>query len=73
MVEQVLQGGERERDFCLQILRAVSLAFRPLSIEELITMAGLPTELLDHENFFKFIDFCSSFIAIRENVLYFVH
>jgi NACHT domain len=73
MMEQVLQGGKRERDFCLQILRAVSLALRPISTEELITLAGLPTKLLDNDGLFEFIDLCGSFIIVRENILYFVH
>jgi hypothetical protein len=73
MMEQVLQGGERERDFCLRILRAVSLAFRPISIEELITMTGLPRKLLDNDGLSEFIDLCGSFIIVRENIIYFVH
>jgi hypothetical protein len=73
MMKQVLQGEKREREFCLQILRVISLTFRPISTEELIIMAGLPTGLLDHEGLSEFIDLCGSFIAVRENVLYFVH
>jgi hypothetical protein len=73
MMERVLQGRNKERDFCLQILRAVSLAFRPISTEELITMAKLPTELLANNRLSEFIDLCGSFIIVRENILYFIH
>ena len=65
------------QDFCLQNLRAVSIAFRPISTEELITMAELPPKLLDNDGLSEFIDLCGSFIIVRghgcENILYFVH
>jgi nucleoside phosphorylase len=74
MMEQVLQSEEEEdRNFCFQILRSVSLAFRPLSTVELIIMAQLPTELLKNNDLFELIDLCGSFITVRDETLYFVH
>jgi hypothetical protein len=47
MMEQVLRvEDEEDRDFSLQILRSVSLTFRPLSMEEVMITAGLPTDCL---------------------------
>ena len=76
MMEQVLQSEDEEeedRNFCFQILRSVSLAFRPLSTVELIIMAQLPTELLKNNDLFELIDLCGSFITVRDETLYFVH
>jgi nucleoside phosphorylase len=74
MMVQVLQcEDEDDKVLCLQILRSVSLAFRPLSMEELITTSGLPKGLLNNNSLPELIDFCGSFINIRGNILYFVH
>lgn len=74
MMEQVLQAQDQEdREVCLQILRLASLAFRPLSMEELITTADLPSKLLENNDLYLLIDLCGSFIIIRQDVLYFVH
>jgi WD40 repeat protein len=73
MMQLVLQGeDEEDRNFCLQILRSVSLAIRPLSIEELIIVAQLPKEFLD-DSVSDLVELCGSFIVIRERILYFVH
>jgi len=72
-MEQVLQVEDKEdRDLILQILRSLSLTFRPLSIEELIVTAELPTELRNDDDLLELVEHCASFI-VRENILYFVH
>jgi hypothetical protein len=74
MMEQVLQGeDEKDRHFCLQVLRSVSLAFRPLSMEELITTAELSIELLEDNGLSELIELCRSFVIVRDNFLYFIH
>jgi hypothetical protein len=73
MMNQVFQTrDEEDRDFCLRILRSVTLAFRPLSMVELITIAELPLRLLDSD-LSNLIELCSSFITIREGITYFVY
>jgi WD40 repeat protein len=74
MMEEVLQYQDVEdRNFCLQILRSVTLAFRPLSKRELVTGAKLPMKLLEHDGLSELIKICGSFIIIRDGFLYFVH
>jgi hypothetical protein len=52
MMDQVFQiQHEEDRHICLGILRTVTLAFRPLSMRELITTAGLPPELQESDLF----------------------
>ncbi|KIW99857.1 uncharacterized protein Z518_10785 [Rhinocladiella mackenziei CBS 650.93] len=73
MLDQVFQiNDEEDRHHCLRILRSVSLTFRPLSMEELITTTGLPLELLD-SGLSNLIEFCGSFITVRKGIIYFVH
>ena len=74
MIEEVLQcEDDEDRELCLQILRSVTLAFRPLSIRELITVAKLPTELLEANSLSELIELCGSFVILRHGLLYFVH
>jgi hypothetical protein len=51
MMQYAFQGEDEDEDrtLCLRILRAVSLALRPLSQEELITIADLPREFLEDD------------------------
>lgn len=78
MMDLVLQGeDEEDTAFCMQILRSVSLSFRPLLMEELIIAAELPKEFLDDDSISNsisdLIELCGSFIIVRERVPYFVH
>lgn len=74
MMDQVIQAkDEEDKEICIRILRAASLAFRPLSIEELIITADLPFKLLENNDLDLLIDYCGSFIILRQHVLYFVY
>jgi hypothetical protein len=73
MMEQVLQNeDETNRHFCIKILLSASLAFRPLSMDELMIIAEFPPDF-QNEDISDLVDLCGSFITIRENILYFVH
>jgi hypothetical protein len=50
----------------------VTLTFQPLSMQELITTAGLPPELLDSD-LSNLIELCGFFVTVREGIIYFVH
>jgi NACHT domain/Heterokaryon incompatibility protein (HET) len=75
MMEHVFQGDYENEDrvFCIQILCAVSLALRPLSQEELMVIADLPRELLEHDGLSELVERCGSFIFIRKHTLRFIH
>ena len=74
MMKQICHtGGEEVRNLCFRILRSASLAFRPLSMGELIIMAELPPELQDDNTLDDLIDRCGSFIIVRQESVYFVH
>lgn len=73
MIEEISQINDEDRKFCFQILRSMCLVFRPLAVEELITTAELPTEFLYDDSLFELIDFCSSFVTVRQRNIYFIH
>lgn len=74
MIEEILQvNDEEDRELCLQILRSMCLAFRPLSVKELITTAELPREFLNNDTLSELVDFCSSFVTVRQGNIYFIH
>ena len=59
---------------CTQILRSSALAYRPLLLEELVTMAQLPQDLLDNDqSLSEYVELFSSFMILRERTIYFVH
>ena len=47
--------------------------FRPLSLEELITVAALPGDFKVHEYLLELIDLCSSFVTVPQRSVYFIH
>ena len=75
IMQQVRNNKDNElAAFALEILRSVTVAFRPLSLEELAVTAGLPKEV--HHNLkilAKYADQCGSFLTIRRNTVHFVH
>ncbi|KIX02800.1 uncharacterized protein Z518_08743 [Rhinocladiella mackenziei CBS 650.93] len=73
MLDQVFQTQVEEgRHYCVAILRSVTLTFRPLSMEELITTAGLPSEL-QASDLLHLIELCGSFVTVRRGIIYFIH
>jgi WD40 repeat protein len=73
MMDQIFEiEVEGDRFMCLEILRSITLAFRPLSIEELFTMAQLRPEL-NAQDLSDLIELCGSFVTIRRGIIYMVH
>lgn len=55
------------RDSCLAVLSVATLAYRPLHILELRTIAGLSYETADLE---KIVDMCGSFLTVVDSYVY---
>ncbi|KAF2175233.1 hypothetical protein K469DRAFT_684373 [Zopfia rhizophila CBS 207.26] len=69
IIEQIQQP-----DLCIQVLRLAAVAYRPLHLQELITITRLPVELCKNSLWVtKLIELCSSFLTIREKRVYLVH
>lgn len=61
-------------DFCKQILSTVTLTYRPLHLKEMAATAGLPEKWFDDlQTLNYFVSLCSSFLIVREEIIYFVH
>lgn len=66
-------------ELCVQILRATTLAYRPLRLQELGTVVTLPNELQEGVDPSTFdgsrdlIERCGSFLLLHRDMIYFVH
>lgn len=72
MMNQILRRGDVE--LCKQILRTVTVTFRPLLLRELAATAGLPEALFDStSSLHDLVDRCGSFLTVREGAIHFIH
>ncbi|PQE28651.1 vegetative incompatibility het-e-1 protein [Rutstroemia sp. NJR-2017a WRK4] len=69
MMKKIKDGQMRDPEYCKNVLVATSLAFRPLSLSELIVVAGLPPEIKPQ----NIVDKCSSFLVINAKTVYLIH
>jgi NACHT domain len=71
MMEQVQhQADEEDANLCKRILRSVTLAFRPLQLQEIAIFANLSD---DPQSLEDLVGLCGSFLTIRQKTAYFVH
>ena len=69
MLNQVLhQEDEGDIEACRRILCSVTIAFRPLRLKEVAVFAQISESELE-----VLVDFCGSFITIREETVYLIH
>lgn len=74
MMKQIGTYSERNREYCQKILSTISLAFRPMNLQELMTTAGLPSQSIPSSRSMKdMVDKCGSFLVIRNSVVQFIH
>lgn len=74
MIAQVLAQDERTVWYCRSILRAITLVFRPLNLEELAAVAGLPSEHFGSvQAVVDLVGCCGLFLTVREGVASFIH
>jgi hypothetical protein len=68
MMARIENINEVEPEDCKQVLIAVCLAFRPLSLSELATVADLPPDIAEAA-----IEICGSFLSASEDEIYLIH
>jgi hypothetical protein len=56
---------------CKQVLRTVTIAYRPLTLEELVLLAELHRQ--QTHNVCELVSLCSSFVILREDTIWFLH
>jgi hypothetical protein len=75
MMRQILgQDHVRTAGYCKDVLRAVTVAFRPLRLRELVVVAGLPSDQFHHTQVVaNLVSYCGSFLSIRQDTVSFIH
>ncbi|EAQ91099.1 hypothetical protein CHGG_03034 [Chaetomium globosum CBS 148.51] len=69
MMARIDEGNKQNRQRCKNVLAATFLVHRPLSLSELIVVAGLPAK----SNPRTIVDRCGSFLTIKDETVYLIH
>ncbi|KAL6793023.1 WD40-repeat-containing domain protein [Trichoderma sp. SZMC 28012] len=69
MMEQIHK--QYERKYCLLVLTAATLAYRPLHLLELAVVSGLSPINMGRVG--EFVSMCGSFLTLREDHVYMIH
>jgi hypothetical protein len=74
MIDQVQSLEGRTPEFCMKVLSASTIVYRPLNLLELETMIDWPGDVSwEQEDLKEIIGLCGSFLTIREDTIYFIH
>ncbi|CAG8105725.1 unnamed protein product [Penicillium salamii] len=72
MIDQVRNSEDAES--CKRILAVMSIVYRPIAFDELVSLVELPDDLSsDSEALSELIEICGSFLAVRQDTIIFVH
>ena len=73
MITQV-KRQPRYSELCRKILSIVTAAYRPLHLQELHVLSGLPVHIHNViQSTAEFVEMCGSFLAIQDDNIYFIH
>ncbi|KAJ6065290.1 G-protein beta WD- 40 repeats containing protein [Penicillium canescens] len=70
ILNQLSEGEPDDVYKCMRLLKAMMLAYRPLKVEEVPSVAGLTSE---DDNIEVLVNRCASFLRMQENNIEFVH
>jgi len=74
MMSQITAEDDETAQYCKDVLRSITLALRPLQLEELAATAGLPrNQFSDVRAVVDLVSRCGSFLTVREDIISFVH
>jgi len=71
MIQRISKS--EDADLCKQVLAAVALVYRPISLEELAALVEQLEDITDDLELLEIIGLCGSFLTVQEKVIYFVH
>jgi hypothetical protein len=71
MMQQISKKDDAE--LCKQVLAAVGLVYRPITLKELVTLVEPLESIADDSELEEIIGLCGSFLTLREQTVYFVH
>jgi hypothetical protein len=74
MIQQIKQLRRKYPELCRQVLSTVLATYRPLHLQELYVLSGLPTQVQDvNQATAAIVKMCGSFLTIREDIVYIIH
>jgi hypothetical protein len=75
LYERIMQQISKTDDaeLCKQVLAVVALVYRPITLEELVTLVEPLEDVADDSELREIIGLCGSFLALRGQIVYFVH
>ncbi|KAF2202261.1 WD40 repeat-like protein [Delitschia confertaspora ATCC 74209] len=74
MLGQIKQLQRQNPELCRQVLSTVITTYRPLHLQELHVLSGLPTLLKDvNQSTTAIVQMCGSFLTIRNDIVYIIH
>ncbi|KFA53540.1 hypothetical protein S40293_10316, partial [Stachybotrys chartarum IBT 40293] len=74
MIQQIQQLERKNPERCSLVLATVSTAYRPLNLQELGHLAGLPSVISSSSSGIQVVvSMCGSFLTIRDGVVYIIH
>ena len=72
MVEQIERLQRQCLELCRKVLSIVITAYRPLHLQELYVLSGLPTQVQNvNKSTEKIVKMCGSFLTIRDDKVYY--
>ncbi|KAH6700681.1 hypothetical protein BKA61DRAFT_529778 [Leptodontidium sp. MPI-SDFR-AT-0119] len=72
MLNQIIASEDSE--LCMDVLAVVSSVYRPITIDELVSLVKMPNGVDgEYEALAEIIGYCRSFLAIRERTIFFIH
>ena len=75
MMQQICNLDDADdADLCKRILALIAIVYRPITLEELASLAEILRDMADDlELLREIISLCGSFLTIRQGTIYFVH
>jgi hypothetical protein len=74
MMEQIKRLQRQYPELCRQVLSIVVTAYRPLHLQELHVLSGLPTQVQNvNQSTTTIVKMCGSFLTIRDDNVYIIH
>ncbi|KAK4076686.1 uncharacterized protein Triagg1_4289 [Trichoderma aggressivum f. europaeum] len=73
MLHQIGHLEKRESELCESILGITVLAYQPLRLQELATLASFKGNLTRPSTLQSLIHNCGSFLTVKDEIIYFIH
>ena len=74
MFEQIMDHDEETVEYCIAVLSAIGIAYRPLHLKELVAISRIPPAEFEHLDVVEtLLKFCGSFLTIKDQYVFVIH